>query len=503
MKKTVSFVAGFIVIASLFILAFPTESTSAKAGKTRVGLPVIREGEFRFVPGRILVGFRSNVGLDHARQIIAALGARDAGEIPGTDVRILDLPSQASEAAFAHAFSARDEVEFAELDHLLPAEQVVPNDPLYDNLNAWSLPKIAAPEAWSVTTGSSNIVIAVLDSGVDASHPDLASQIVTGWNIYDNNSDTSDVQGHGTSVAGVAAAASNNALGVTSVAWGCRLMPVRVTDTTGMAPESAIASGLTWAADHGARIANVSFYVTGSRTISSAAKNFQNRGGLVVAAAGNYGVSETVSNDQYVVTVGATDQSDVLYSWSNRGNNLDLVAPGSVYTTARFGMYGVGGGTSYASPTVAGVAALVLSLNPSLTGPQVENILKLNADDLGVAGWDPFYGEGRVNAARAVAAAAQIINTRDGVSPSITITSPGQGDTVTGTINVEVSVSDNVGVVKSQLYVDNVLVVSSTTAPFTLKWNTRKLKSGQHVLKSKAFDAAGNAGTSEPITVIK
>src|SRR6185503_7082963 len=89
------------------------------------------------------------------------------------------------------------------------------------------------------------------------------------------------------------------------------------------------------------------------------------------------------------------------------------------------------------------------------------------------------------------------------LSPAITITSPGQGDTVTGTINVEVSVSDNVGVVKSQLYVDNVLVVSSTTAPFTLKWNTRKLKSGQHVLKSKAFDAAGNAGTSESITVIK
>ena len=502
MKKTVSFAAGVVLIVSVFTVA-PIRSISAKAGKTRVSLPVIRRGELPFVPGRVLVSFRSEIGSDHARQVIAALGARDAGEIPGAGVRILDLPSAGNEAAFAQAFGVRAEVEFAELDHLLPAEQILPNDPLYDNLNSWSLPRTAAPTAWSMTTGSSNIVIAVLDSGVDATHPDLASQIVPGWNIYDNNSDTSDVQGHGTSVAGVAAAASNNALGVTSVAWGCRIMPIRITDTTGMAPESVIASGLTWAADHGARIANVSFYVTGSRSISSAAKYFQNRGGLVVAAAGNYGVSETISNDQYVITVGATDQSDTLYSWSNRGNNLDLVAPGSVYTTARFGTYGVGGGTSYASPTVAGVAALVFSMNPSLTGTQVENVMKLKADDLGVAGWDSFYGEGRINAARAVAAAGQVINIGDNVSPSITITSPGQGATVAGTINVEVSVDDNVGVVKSQLYVDNVLVASSSTAPFTLKWNTRKLKLGQHVLKSKAYDAAGNTGTSESITVVK
>jgi subtilisin family serine protease len=498
MKNRVCLVTGLLVIA----VVFTTNSLIAKPGKPRVGLPVIRTVEHRFVPGRVLVRFRSEIGSDQARQIIAGLGARDADEIAGTGVHILDLPSQADEAAFAHAFGARAEVEFAELDHLLPAEQVLPNDPLYDDLNSWSLPKIAAPAAWAVTTGNSNIIIAILDSGVDVTHPDLASQIVPGWNIYDNNSDVTDVQGHGTAVAGVAAAASNNALGVTSVAWGCRVMPIRITDTTGMAPESVIASGLTWAADHGARIANVSFYVTGSRTISSAAKYFQNRGGLVVAAAGNYGVSETISNDPYVVTVGATDQSDNLYSWSNHGNNLDLVAPGSVYTTARFGIYGVGGGTSFASPTVAGVAALVFSINPALTGKQVENLMKLNADDLGLAGWDSLFGDGRINAARAVAA-AQAIYSGDNSSPSISITSPSDGATITGTINVEVSATDNVGVVKSELYADGILVASSTTAPFTLKWNTRKVKTGQHVLKAKAYDAAGNAGTSGSITLTK
>ena len=128
--------------------------------------------------------------------------------------------------------------------------------------------------------------------------------------------------------------------------------------------------------------------------------------------------------------------------------------------------------------------------------------MKLNADDLGVAGWDSLFGDGRINAARAVAA-AQVIYTPDSSSPSISITSPSDGATITGTINVEVSASDNVGVIKSELYADGILVASSTTAPFTLKWNTRRVKAGQHVLKSKAYDAAGNAGTSEPITVTK
>jgi hypothetical protein len=128
--------------------------------------------------------------------------------------------------------------------------------------------------------------------------------------------------------------------------------------------------------------------------------------------------------------------------------------------------------------------------------------MKLNADDLGLAGWDSLFGDGRINAARAVAA-AQAIYSGDNSSPSISITSPSDGATITGTINVEVSATDNVGVVKSELYADGILVASSTTAPFTLKWNTRKVKTGQHVVKAKAYDAAGNAGTSGSITLTK
>ena len=116
-------------------------------------------------------------------------------------------------------FASRPEVEFAELDQIRPMQQVIPNDPLYANLNAWSLGTIKAPDAWAMTTGNSNVVIAILDTGVDGSHEELAGKMVAGWNVYDQNSDTGDVQGHGTMVAGTAAARGNNGIGVASVAW--------------------------------------------------------------------------------------------------------------------------------------------------------------------------------------------------------------------------------------------------------------------------------------------
>ena len=495
--KRIIFASCVLLLFGLFLI---TNLSLREVGAQR---PSNSKHAGDFVAGRLLVKFRSHVGKDHARQIIAGLGARDADEIEGIGVHIVDLPIQASEHAFVQAFTTRPEVEFAELDRFLPLEQMIPNDPLYENPNSWSLPKIDAPGAWLINTGNANVTIAIIDSGVDGTHPDLAPQMVPGWNFYNNNADSSDVYGHGTAVAGVAAAAGNNGIGVSSVAWGCRIMPLRVSDISGWATASAIASGLSWAADHGARIANVSFYVTGNRTISSAAKYFVGKGGLVMVAAGNYGVSETVADDANLVTVGATDSADILFSWSNRGTNLDLVAPGNVYTTVRGGIYGVSGGTSFASPVVAGVAALVLSTNPSLTPKQIETILKQNADDLGAPGWDLLYGYGRINASRAVSAALAYLDTSDTVPPSIAILSPGSGAAVSGIVMVEVATSDDVGVRKGELYVDGALVATSTTAPFNLKWNSRKAKAGQHSLYSKAYDAAGNVGASQPITVYK
>jgi thermitase len=446
-----------------------------------------------FVPGRVLVQFRPETLSLRTADVIAAAGASDAGEIAGTGVHIVELPENADEDAFVRAFKARPEVESAELDRLIPPSEVIPNDPWYPN--EWHLTKIAASSAWSTTTGSSNITIAILDTGVDGAHPELSAKMTPGWNVYDNNSNSSDVVGHGTIVAGTATAATNNSSGVASVSWGCRIMPIRISDPTGNAAYSAAASGLIWAADHGARVANISYMMSTSSTVTSAASYFQSKGGVVTISAGNYSTFEPSPDNPYVLTVSATNGDDVLYSWSNTGNNVDLAAPGFVYTTIRGGGTSSASGTSVAAPIVAGVAALVMSINPGLTASQVQDVLKQGADDRGAAGWDPAYGSGRVNAARAVSLASGGVG-GDNTAPTVSFNSPSGGATVSGSVSVEVAASDNVGVASVTLSVDGVLVGGDNSAPYSFSLSTTAMPNGAHTLTATAQDAAGNSRSS-------
>jgi subtilisin family serine protease len=243
---------------------------------------------------------------------------------------------------------------------------------------------------------------------VDAAHPDLAGTLVPGWNFHGNNEDTSDVNGHGTLVAGAAAAAGNNGIGVAGVAMQSRIMPVRVADAGGYAYYSTIASALTWAVDSGARVMNVSFGgVAASSAIRSAARYVGSRGGVVVAAAGNCGCPDPTPENPYIISAGATTSSDVVASWSSRGAHVDVAAPGTaIRTTARGGSYRTVSGTSFASSITAGVIALMMAANPTLSPAELEALLKASADDLGEPGWDPQYGHGRVDAEQAVAGAS-------------------------------------------------------------------------------------------------
>ena len=238
-------------------------------------------------------------------------------------------------------------------------------------------------------------------------------------------------------------------------------------------------------------------------TISSAARYFQNKGGVVTVAAGNEGTSVQTSDDPNLLTVGATDSSDALFSWSNRGKFLDIVAPGHVATTGRAGTYFAVDGTSFAAPIVAGAAALVFSANPSLTPGQVQIIIKQSADDLGATGWDPTYGYGRINVARALIEAVGSVGGVDTTPPSIVIASPSDNSTVAGIVSVSGIAVDNVGAVKVELYVDGKLCGTSSNSPFAIKWNTRKVARGGHILEARAYDAAGNVGTSPSLTVYK
>jgi len=452
----------------------------------------------RFVSGRLLVKFRSDVSASKIRSLIAAARSRTVEQLPRIGVHVLDLPAQANEEAMARVFRGWKEVEFAEPDYIFAPEDVIPNDPWY--ANQWQLRKIAAPIAWSTTTGSDSVIIAILDTGVDGTHEDLAAKMVPGWNFYDNNADTSDLNGHGTAVGGTAAECSNNGIGVASVAWGCKIMPIRVSDPKGYGYISAMAKGLTWAADNHARVANISYKVTNSSTVTEAAKYFQSKGGVVTVAAGNDGTFDPTPDNPYVLTVSATNGNDELYSWSNTGNNLDLVAPGSSYSAVNGGGYSTAFGTSFSAPTVAGVAALVISVSPNLTASQIQGILKQSADDLGDSSWDTKYGWGRVNAAKAVALALSTGGNTDATPPTVNFSAPPDGATVSGTVSVQVTASDDVGVESVSLSVEGTLLGTDTASPYTFSWDTTQVTNGSHTLKATAKDMAGNTATAQ-ITV--
>ena len=456
-----------------------------------------------FVQGRVLAKPSAGTSEAQVAAAVGAAGAREVGRIPQIGVRILQVPVQAEQRVVA-ALSRNPNFEFAEPDYI--ANVILnPNDPYYASYQ-WHLPKVGAPTAWDTTTGASNVTVAIVDSGVQLTHPDLAGRVLAGYDYVNNDSDPSDDNGHGTAAAGVAAARGNDGIGVAGAAWNVAILPVKVMNSSGSGSYSAIAQGITYAADRGARIINLSLGGTSSSsTLQNAVSYAWNKGSLLVAAAGNNASSATVYPAAYpnVVAVSATTPADTLASFSSYGSFVDLSAPGQdITTTWTNGGYVTISGTSFSSPLTAGVAALALSRNPALSNAQLSSLLTANTDDLGAAGYDIYFGAGRLNAAKVVAAAAPVADT---AAPVTTVTSPKDGSSIAGTksVNVSVASSDNVGVTKAELYINGGLVASSTSGNFTYKWNTSKLTRGTYQLQSKAYDAAGNAASSAVVGVVR
>lgn len=463
----------------------------------------------RFAVGHILVKPRSRVADAEFTASVARHGGRDHNQDSGR-VHIQSLARRphivdvtpGQEEVTVQAMALDPTVEYAEVDRVVQPEAINPNDIYY--AYAWHLSKIGTPEAWNAANGS-GVTVAILDSGVDPAHPDLIGNLVPGWNLVDNNSNTSDVYGHGTMVAGVVGALSNNGIGVTSIAPNTSLMPVRVAMTSGSAYISTIANGIIYAADHGAQIANASFAtLTGSPTIQNAANYMRSKGGLVVVAAGNYGVLDSTPNNSSVISVSATNNNDSLTSWSSYGPYVDVSAPGEgIWTTTNGGGYSAVSGTSFSSPATCAVLALMKSANNSLSIAQLESILKSTAVDLGTPGYDQYFGYGRINAEAAVAAAVAAGGTStiiDSQAPAVSITTPTSG-TVSATVTVSVAASDNVGVTRVDLYAGSTLIGSASTAPYTFSWNTKTTANASINLAAYAYDKAGNKGTSSSVAV--
>lgn len=485
-------------------LLLPPESDVGDIPPASLSVDDLSAADEGLKPGRLLVKFKPGVGQARREKVLGGHGAREVGHIPQIGVRILELPVKASEKAMAKAMHGRPEFEFAEVDHVY-APALVPNDPLYDQpyLPQWALPQIEAPGAWDITTGDSDVIIAILDSGLYTEHEDLAGKTVPGWNVYDDNGDTTDVNGHGTLVAGVAGAATNNGIGMASVGWDCMIMPVRVSAPSGWSTTELLAEGIVWAADHGARVANISFEgPDGDDALGSALLYLAGTGGVTVMSSGNSGMVSPEPANPNIIRVSATNPDDEVTSWSVTGDIIDLAAPGvGLITTHRTGTYANASGTSVSAPVVSGVAALMIAANPDLAGQQeIQDILFATADDLDPSGWDPESGWGRVNAANAVQMALDYDGEdppADTEPPSVVITAPDNGQLVSGQITVDASASDNQEVASVDLYVDGQLLATDTNSPYLFYWDTTEVDSGAHVLQATAADDSGNTATDE------
>ncbi len=352
----------------------------------------------------ILVAFRPGAAASDIAALHRQSEAHVADTIPGIGVHILSF-SPGKAAGMLKVYQNNPNVLYAEYDSTAVADDV-PNDPSFSS--QWGLTKVNASQAWSVTTGSSAVVIAILDTGIDMNHPDLAGKIKGSIN-FSTSATESDVKGHGTHVAGIAAAITNNSLGVAGLGYNASLLNVKVLGDDGYGSYSGMAKGIIWAADNGASVINMSLSgASASSTLENAVNYAWNKGVIVVCSAGNNANSVPVYPGYYAqaFSVASTDSADRLSSFSNFGDWVDVAAPGSsVYSTLMSNGYGYKSGTSMAAPFVAGLAALLMASASDINGDgrindEVRAIIVANCDAIGVNG----IGAGRINAAKAAAA---------------------------------------------------------------------------------------------------
>jgi len=376
--------------------------------------------------------------------------ALSGAEVAGLGFMLLSVP-KGQELEKIEELKRNPAVEYAEpnyrfrvLDtavvephHGLRAPDVIPNDPYYPS--QWNLPKIKAPAAWDITTGSHRVVIAVVDSGVDLDHPELEDKIWTnpgeiagnkvdddkngyvddvhGWDFVNLKGEPQDDYGHGTFVAGIAAAETNNANLIAGVSWGAQIMPVKVVDSQGFSYLWNMASGIRYASKNGAKIIHLSpslYSFVDPQPLQDPINDAHNKGVLIVAGSGdpNPKDPEPPAPDAYqypasldhVVSVAATNQGDGHPEFSTHNDRVDIAAPGVEIRSFWEGGYGWISSTRVAAAHVSGLAALVWSVNPTLTPDEVESIMEATAVDVGEPGRDDDFGHGRIDASAAVRA---------------------------------------------------------------------------------------------------
>lgn len=277
--------------------------------------------------------------------------------------------------------------------------KVEPNDEFFKPYQ-WNLEQIQVEDGWNFANGD-NVTIAIIDSGVDADHIDLQNKLTDGYNAINDTADFSDGNGHGTHVAGIAAALTNNVEGIAGVSWQSTIMPIKVLDDNGEGSSYSVARGIYWAVDNGADVINMSlgdYYH--SDILYDAIEYAYEQDVILISASGNENTSDAMYPAAYpqVITVASVNEDRNRSFFSNYGDHVDVAAPGehipSTYVDDQYVMLS---GTSMASPHVAGLAALIRSVNPSLTNEEIGNLILGNANQLGDGEFNVYYGYGEIN----------------------------------------------------------------------------------------------------------
>jgi len=384
---------------------------------------------------RVLVRFRPGVSREDAEGLLRSYRFREIRGIEPVGIFAVRVPADSSVEETLAAMARDPDVERAAPDHRTRLFDV-PNDTFFRNyqynlqnrgtvleISTTIRPQttagadIKAVPAWDETTGDAGVLIAVLDTGVDLTHPELVNKVVsTGRDFVNDDFDATDDHWHGTHVAGIAAADTDNGEGIAGVAWNCRILPGKVIDADGEGYYSWLIDGIVWAVDAGARVINLSLGGDEADAfLEDACKYAFDRGVVVVAATGNDAgpVGYPAAYDSYVLAVAATDYDDQRASFSNFGPEVDVAAPGVYilgpcpewYAGEGYLPYLFGSGTSQATPHAAGLAALILSVKPWLEAGEVMDVIRYTADDVNHAqnpGRDDDLGYGRIDMQKAL-----------------------------------------------------------------------------------------------------
>lgn len=270
----------------------------------------------------------------------------------------------------------------------------------------WNLIQIEAEEGWEITEGAEEVIIAVLDTGVDTLHQDLSERIMDGYNALDESDNVEDGHGHGTHVAGIIGAVTNNVTGIAGTSWNNKLMPIKVLDEYGEGSLYEVAAGIRWAVDHGAKVINMSLGDPQfSQILYDAVRYAYEHDVVLIAAAGNDNVDQPMFPAGYdeVLAVSAVNRDAEKAVFSNYGEHIDVAAPGeNIPSTFPDNQYVFMSGTSMAAPHVTGLAGLIRSIRPDLTNDEVLEVIRLSAKDLGEEGKDVYYGYGNISVVNAL-----------------------------------------------------------------------------------------------------